>query len=257
MHSVRSLRTLAESTAGLRAIHSGDLGALERALAAASESAGIEDRGRFLAAYRMYVRRLREEVASGSLGAEDWIEQLQTDLAHQYLRALRSWTEGELGTTPAPWRMVFAAQRQRLMSGGGSLRASICAHIGYDMPIALARVGPGMRQQLDAREGAFERYGEHFAVAAPAIARAALAGDELRFDRPLAGGEGVRAWLTSLWRGAWLNGLRLAESDQPDDRMPIFADIERAALRELAALVQQERSGVRGWMRRAFAHRAA
>jgi hypothetical protein len=254
---VRPLRTLADSAAGVRAIHSGDLGALERALAAASVSTGIEDGGRFLAAYRMYVRHLRDEVAAGSLGAEDWIEQIQTDLAHQYLRAVRSWADGDLGTTPAPWRMVFAAQRQRLMSGGGSLRASICAHVGYDMPIALARVGPGVKQQMDVREAAFERYGEHLAAAAPAIARAALRGDELRLGRTLADAEGVRAWLMSLWRSAWLDGRRLAESDQPDDRMPIFARMERTVLRELAALVQHERSGVRGWMRRTLVARRA
>lgn len=254
---MRSLRTLADSAAGLRAIHSGDLAALERALATASESAAAEDGGRFLVAYRRYVRHLREEVASGSLGAEDWIEKLQTDLAHQYLRALRSWADGDLGTTPAPWRVVFAAQRQRLLGATGSLRACVCAHVGYDMPIALARVGPGLKQQLDVRAAAFARYGDHFVAVAPAIASMAAVRGAGRFRLAAHSDDRAREWLAALWRNAWRDGLRLAESDQPDDRMPVFAGIERASLRELAALVQHERSGIRGWFRRMATQRAA
>lgn len=175
-----------------------------------------------------HVHRLLESGAFGDAGA--WVERLEIEHVHQYLSAADSWDGGDLALTPAPWRLIFARERQRHTGVGESLRTGAIAHLTYDLPVALARIG--------ASAGAIERaYGQLtgiYAATTDEASRAAVVryGRSSRFrfgrlDKPI-----TEAWQRELRDQAWDDAAALIDADESARRIALTR-IELAAMCEI------------------------
>lgn len=208
------------------ALSARDLAATLETRAAALESArdGRAPFCRLRAKQAAMVRDLIEHGAFGAAAA--WVERLEIQRTHGYLRALESWDRGDLALTPAPWRAVFALHRQRDIDVPLSLTLSAHVHEDYDLPLALTRVGDAAGGDTLA---AFATLGELHASAIDRFQR-----DLLRRYVP-----GVRtvgtlpiaaATMRERWSHAWLDAQEIAGTDDDARVNAAFARIETAAL---------------------------
>jgi len=175
-----------------------------------------------------YVRALLESDAFGAGGA--WVERLEIEHVHQYLRAGDSWDRGDMTLTAAPWRLIFARERQGDAGSGESLRIGTIAHLAYDLPLALARIGAA-----SAANGAMERaYGQlteiYAMTTAGAVREAAARYTRARFGRRQSAITG--AWQRELREQAWDDATALIEADE-DGRHIAFTRIGLAAMCEI------------------------
>ncbi len=183
-----------------------------------------------LAQFR-HIHGLMETDAFGAGGA--WIERLEIEHVHQYLRAADSWDRSDLALTAAPWRLIFAREHQGGTSAGESLRVGAIAHLAYDLPLALARIGstslPG---------GEVERSYAQLTQIYAATTEEAVRGALTRYARPsrLRFGQNqsaiTGAWQRELRAQAWDDAADLIDAD--DDGLHVtFTRIELAAMCEI------------------------
>lgn len=183
-----------------------------------------------LAQFR-HVHGLLETDAFGAAGA--WVERLEIEHVHQYLRAADSWDRGDLTLTAAPWRLIFAREHQGDTSAGESLRIGAIAHLAYDLPLALARTSsaslPG---------GEMERAYAQLTQIYVATTEDAVRGAMTRYARPSRLRVGQRqsaitgAWQRELRAQAWDDAADLIDADE-DGRHVAFTRIELAAMCEI------------------------
>ena len=96
--------------------------------------AARDARAAFCGAYGRYLAGVREAIASGAVGeGAGWVERLELEHAHQYLRAMDAWDRGDACLTPAPWRLVFSIDRHQTPSVAEALRMGALVHLAYDL----------------------------------------------------------------------------------------------------------------------------
>jgi hypothetical protein len=175
---------------------------------------------------------------SDAFGADEaWVERLEIEHVHQYLRAADSWDRADLPLTAAPWRLIFARERQGDTEIGESLRIGTIAHLAYDLPLALARIGAASAAP-SATERAYGRLTEIYAMTTADAMREVMA----RYDRKRAGNRQSRArlgeptitdaWQRELREQAWDDAAALIESGE-DGRHIAFTRIELATMCEI------------------------
>jgi hypothetical protein len=205
----------------------GDLAELADVLTARHarlQSAG-DARAAFCRVYAAYVACLARAADAGAFGAGgDWIARLEIEAATQYVRALDAWDRRNLFGMAAVWRATFAASKYGAVTPSSALRLAFFAHLGYDLPLALARAGLDGLSEDDA-ERAFTCASELLAAHAGAMAELVTHDGRDRACRPF-----TAEALATLRVRAWNDGRELAAADD-DARGTLFAGIERAALR--------------------------
>jgi hypothetical protein len=189
-------------------------------------SAG-DARAPFCRVYAAYSACLARAAEAGAFDAgAGWIARLEIEAATQYLGALDAWDRRNLFGIAAVWRAAFAATKYGAVTAASALRLAFFAHLGYDLPLALARAGfDGVAE--DAAERAFICASELLAAHAGAMA------ELLERDAP---GRAARPFtaqsLATLRLGAWTDGRELGAAAE-DQRAAIFSHIELAALRAM------------------------
>jgi hypothetical protein len=184
--------------------------------------AAHDRRSTFCRAYTQYVAAVRALASSGRLAAAaGWTERLEVDFACQYLRALDGWDRRDFSGTPAPWRAAFAQSRYGDLSPLDDLRLSVYAHVSYDLPISLARVGLSPKHRT-AREAAYR-------ALTPIAAHCLLGGEAASNAGPMAG-----EWIAVLRRRAWADAVALYDAEDDEHRTALFTRIERDAMTSLA-----------------------
>ncbi|MBI5285798.1 MAG: hypothetical protein HY874_11975 [Chloroflexi bacterium] len=200
--------------------------------------AAHDHRAAFCRAYATYVDGLRSLIDRDGVGASaGWIEQIELDVARGYLRALDAWDRHDMAGTPAPWRAAFLKSKHAGLSVCDDLRLSICAHIAYELPLAIARADLSPRQRsmhadayrtvtalLSRSGGAFCGAALRTYAAAPSIVRALRRGD----------GTMSVEWIEAMRRRAWCEALSLYDAHRDVERSAAFGHIETAALKSIA-----------------------
>lgn len=180
------------------------------------------------------LRHIEGLLDAGSFNpATPWVERVETEHVHQYLRAAESWDRGDLALTPAPWRAVFAHVRQRNASPADAACAAAIAHLTYDLPLALARVGLTTFSGADTRAAYGRLTDEYAATAAEATPRVRALPLHARTARHVTG-----AWHRELRAQAWDDALLLNDADE-HTRDIAFTRIELAALCEIRRVTQR------------------
>lgn len=183
-----------------------------------------------LAALR-HVERLLETRAFG--GAEAWVERLEIEHVHQYLRAADSWDRGDVSLTPAPWRAIFVRERQRQATVAQSLRAGTTAHLAYDLPLALARIGTHTLERGDAGASYGRLTRVYVSTAAEALLEAVSRNGRARMPGLGHPRRGVpAAWQRELRAQAWDDAASLADPEE-HAREVAFGRIELGAVCEI------------------------
>jgi hypothetical protein len=208
--------------------------------------AAHDHRAAFCRTYAAYTDGLRTHIDSGAAGESGpWIEHIELDLAHRYLHALDAWDRHDMAGTPPPWRAAFAKSKHGCLSVYDDLRLSICAHIAYELPLAIARSDLSARER-SMHAGAYRtvtallaRSGDAFCgaalrtyVAAPSIVRALGRGD----------GAMSGEWIEAMRRRAWCEALALYDAHREVERSAAFGHIETSALKSIA-----NAQPARGW----------
>jgi hypothetical protein len=192
---------------------------------------GHDARAPFVHLRRTQIARTCELLEAGRFGvAGAWIERLELEHAHQYLRAADSWDRGQQALAAAPWRVVFSHERARGVTARASLQASTIAHLMYDLPLAIARTGTTASSGARLAD-AYERLTEAYTLMNDAALRAATARAGRR-EAPAI----TAAWQRELRAQAWDDAVAL---DEGDDRARdvAFKRMELAALCEIRRLV--------------------
>jgi hypothetical protein len=180
------------------------------------------------------LRRVGGLLESGGFGdAGAWVERLELEHVHQYLRAADSWDRGEPSLTAMPWRAIFAHERSRDAYAVASLQTGAIAHLAYDLPLALARVGVTTADGADTAL-AYERLAGVYAMTTAEALRemAARGRRQHRTERPAITG----AWQRELRAQAWDDALALIDGNERE-REVAFKRIELAAMCEIRRLV--------------------
>jgi uncharacterized protein DUF5995 len=178
---------------------------------------------------------------SGGFGpAGAWIERLELEHAHQYLRAADSWDHGDRGDaapalTAMPWRAIFAHERGHNAIVADSLRLGTIVHLSYDLPLALASIGVTTTNHVDTQT-AYMRLTEIYAMTTDAAVRVVTALNRRshmpRHERPAITG----AWQHELRAQAWDDAIALSSRDE-HEREVAFKRIELAAMCEIRRLI--------------------
>jgi hypothetical protein len=188
---------------------------------------------RLRAAQMGRIAGLLESGGFGSAGA--WIERLELEQTHHYLRASDSWDRGEPSLTTMPWRAIFAHERARDGDAEAALQAGTIAHLAYDLPLALARVGKTTTDGVDTA-AAYARLSGIYVMTCDETVRAAMAGDRRAGHRGIAGAPITGAWHEELRSQAWDDAMSLIEGDE-HAREVAFKRIELAAMCEIRRLM--------------------
>ena len=208
------------------ALSARDLAATLETRSAAMDSAR-DGRAAFCRLRAKQAALARDLIEHGAFGAAAaWVERLEVQRTHGYLRALESWDRGDLALTPAPWRAVFALHRQREIEAPLSLALSAHVHEAYDLPMALARVGDATGGDTLA---AFATLGELHASAIDRFQQDVL---KRYAARSLSGGALpiASATMRERWGEAWLDAQEIAGTGDDARVNAAFARIETAAL---------------------------
>lgn len=208
------------------ALSARDLAATLETRCAAMESAR-DGRAAFCRLRAKQAELARDLIEHGAFrAAAAWVERLEIQRTHGYLRALESWDRGDLALTPAPWRAVFALHRQRDIEAPLSLALSAQVHEAYDLPLALTRMGDAAGGDTLA---AFAMLGEFHASAIERFER-----DVLRRYVPGARTVGTlpiaSATMRERWSNAWLDAEEIAGTSDDARINATFVRIETAAL---------------------------
>jgi hypothetical protein len=178
------------------------------------------------------VARLLESGGFSDAGA--WIERLELEHTHQYLRAADSWDRGDGSLTAMPWRAIFAHERSRA-NVTDSLRLGAVAHLVYDLPLALARIGVETTEHVDT-SAAYGQLTEVYAMTTDESVRAvtspSLRAHSVRHEPPAISAASQR----ELRAQAWDDALALNSSDERE-REVAFKRIELAAMCEIRRLI--------------------
>ncbi|MBI2724369.1 MAG: hypothetical protein HYX50_04830 [Chloroflexi bacterium] len=172
-----------------------------------------------------------EAVAAHSEGdAGRWLERVELESGRAYFAALDGGRGRDRGLLAVPWRAAFEATARG--NAGAGLRAQILAHVGYTLPLAVARAGvePECRR-LCGR--AFAEVTEMLASNADAVAR--VAGLPRRWPWQSAGTPVFCDWWTALRRKAWSDGLALVDAIDAEERGEILVRLEGEAVRSISA----------------------
>lgn len=170
---------------------------------------------------------------SGGFGASAaWVERLELEHVHQYLRAADSWDRGEASLTAMPWRAIFAHERARDGYTAASLATGTIAHLAYDLPLALARVGAATVDGLDTAL-AYERLTGIYAMTTDEAVRAVSSGHKRGHHQttPV-----TAVWQQELRAQAWDDASSLVDGDERA-REVAFKRIELAAMCEIRRLI--------------------
>jgi hypothetical protein len=190
--------------------------------------AASDARAAFCRVYAAYSACLARAADAGAFGAgAGWIARLEIEAATQYVRALDAWDRRNLFGTAAAWRAAFAATKYGAVTSSSALRLAFFAHLGYDLPLAVARAGFDGLPQDDA-ERAFTCASELLAAHAGAMAELLEGNGQKRVGRPF-----TAESLATLRVRAWNEGRALAAAPDDDQRAAFFAQIERAVLRAM------------------------
>jgi hypothetical protein len=157
--------------------------------------------------------------ASGDSGA--WIARLEDDCA---LAALHALTATPV-LSPGPWSVIVRTLRADEIGRAAALRLAMYGIVGYALPLSIARVGLG--DDWLASEGVYDTASVALADVICEMARARRAGAEVLGD-----------WVMTLRRKAWADGGALFDTDEGDDRAPVYARIERDVLRDVARVLR-------------------
>ena len=176
--------------------------------------------------------RIAGLLESGGFGAAGaWIERLELEHVHQYLRASDSWDRGDASLTAMPWRAIFAHERARDGAAPAALQTATIAHVAYDLPLALARIGTRTTDSIDTAE-AYARLTSVYAMTTAEALHAVVAHSRSRRAAPTITG----AWQHELRAQAWDDAVALIEGDERA-REVAFTRIELAAMCEIRRLI--------------------
>jgi hypothetical protein len=185
---------------------------------------GRDDRAPFTRRRLADLHRVRDALDGGVFGAmSGWVERVEIEHVHQYLRSDDGWDRNERSTVAAPWQAVFAhARRGR---GHQMLEAASLVHLVYDLPLALARIGFG------------SSFGKA-ALAFDALTAVHAGAQEFAGETPFPGispagriSTDRASWQRVLREQAWDDARALATRDERE-RQVTFTRIELAALCE-------------------------
>jgi hypothetical protein len=164
-------------------------------------------------------------------GDPAYVAHLDAIFAHYYFDALDRWKRGE--NVPEAWRLVFAAARDKDVTGVGDMLLGMNAHISRDLPFVLEDVG---LVRADGSSGL-----DDFSAANTVIAVAqdvVLDGAARRFDPDVAriaipglvlGKDGFIA-LVGTWRAeSWARAEQLVQAATPEARQAVVDQIEAVA----------------------------
>lgn len=184
-------------------------------------------RAAFCAGRLSQLRQVCGLLESDVFGADGaWVERLEIEHVHQYLRAANSWDRGDLTLTAAPWRLIFARERQGDTEPAESLRLGTIAHLAYDLPLALARIGTA-----STAERSYGQLTEIYAMTtADAVRDVTARYTRARFARRKSAI--TDAWQRELREQAWDDATALLEGDE-EGRHIAFTRIELAAMCEI------------------------
>ena len=89
------------------------------------------------------VNRVSEALQGAGFGEmSGWIERVEIEHVHQYLRNDDAWDRGDRSMTAAPWQAVFSHARKHARPEQVHEAASL-VHLMYDLPLALVPIGFG------------------------------------------------------------------------------------------------------------------
>jgi hypothetical protein len=198
-----------------------------------------DSRAAFCALRHAQLDRIRGLLDSGGLGAAGaWVERLELEHVHQYLRAADSWDRGQPALTAAPWRAIFAYERGHGASQALSMQIGTIAHLTYDLPLALARTGMATTDGV-ATAAAYRALSESYATMIDEAVRAVTArgrrGRGVRDEAPI-----TDAWQRELRAQAWDDAVVLSLGGERE-REVAFKRIELAAMCEIRRLIADAR----------------
>jgi hypothetical protein len=189
---------------------------------------GRDARAVFVRVRLAQLREVHAAFEAGRFGTDAaWVERLEIEHAHAYLRADDAWGRGQVALTPAPWRAIFV-QCGRHGNDSAILAAATIAHLSYDLPLAVARAG-GEAQMASA----FERVTRIYVDQWPAAAVSTV-------NRGLSHRAAVRVtsdWQRELRGQAWDDAVDLTDDDE-HVRSVAFTRIELAAVCEVRRALQ-------------------
>jgi hypothetical protein len=171
--------------------------------------------------------------AGAFVASAAWVERLEIEHVHAYLRAADSWDRRDLSLTAAPWRLVFAREHQGHTNAAESLRAGTNAHLAYDLPLALARIGTTTVDRTDTA-AAYEKLTRVYAQTTAGAVHETMnrygRAPRLRFGRRQDAISGV--WQRELRAQAWDDAVALIDAAD-DAQQTAFTRIELAAVCEI------------------------
>jgi hypothetical protein len=176
--------------------------------------------------------RVRAALDQGLFGAMSaWVERVEIEHAHQYLRNDDAWDRDDRSTIAAPWLAAFSHARQR---GRGELlfEAASLVHLIYDLPLAIARIGFGPSFGKSAL--AYDAMTSLYAGASPER------GAQVQLPDCRTGGGPAASWQRVLREQAWDDARALTMRDERE-RHVTFTRIELAALCEARRVLGVER----------------
>jgi hypothetical protein len=156
-----------------------------------------------------------------------WVERLEIEHVHAFLRADDAWGRGQVALTPEPWRAIFV-QCGRHGNDSAILAAATIAHLSYDLPLAIARAG-GESRMGSAFEYVTSMYIESWAGAAALNAKRAPQRDAHVYA--------TADWQRELRGQAWDDAADLTDEDE-HVRSVAFTRIELAAVCEVRRAMQ-------------------
>jgi uncharacterized protein DUF5995 len=201
---------------------------------------GRDGRAAFARLRAAQVGRVAGLLDAGGFGAAAaWIERLELEHGHRYLRAADGWDRGDLNQTPTPWRAIFEHERGHRPDAAASLRTGTIAYLMFDLPLALARVGVTTADGVDTAT-AYAQLTEMYAVTTDE----AVCAVSVHLRRPYLGYRRqptvTDAWQRELRGQAWDDAAELLGGDQ-HEREVALRRIELAAMCEIRRLIGASR----------------
>jgi hypothetical protein len=183
------------------------------------------------------LRSVYDRLEAGAFGrGAAWVERLELEHVHQYLRSDDAWDRGEHGLTAAPWRAIFS----HLRCGADPaqvLRTAGVVHLIYDLPLAISRTGLGTLSESEAVltfNDLTELYARPTSDSVRVIIRDTRADARTNHDEPSGLPRGLHgtSWQRALREQAWDDALALGSGGERERRVA-FTRIELAAMCEV------------------------
>jgi len=217
-------------------MHAANLEALSAMLHGRADAmmAARDARAVFCGAYARYIDGVRRDIERGVFGeGAGWIERLELEHAHQYLRALDAWDLGDNCITPSPWRLVFAILRHQPPTAADALRMCLTVHLQYDLPLVLART-PVEAERPACVGAAYRTATKLSSRSARALAAWTSSFEPRWFARRLLRVSGRE--IRSMREQAWADGAALLDTDDANSRGALVSSIEQRIMRGMREL---------------------